>query len=501
MRAVNFFPDVLTFTVGEWRGLPFALEEWQARIVYNLFGWKRPNGMRRYREGFIYIPRKNGKSEWAAGLGLLLEFADGEPAAQVYCAAADKDQAKIVFRAGTTMVEQSPELSERGRVYHNSIAYKATGSFLMAISAEAYSKHGMNAHGIIMDELHAQPNRDLVDVLMTSVGSRRQPLTIHITTADFDRESICNEKYDYACKVRDGVVDDPSFLPVIYEATLDDDWTSPDVWRKANPNYGVSVKEDYLAAECKRAQETPTYENTFKRLHLNIKTQQDVRWIKLEQWDACDSTPIDPDALARETCYAGLDLSSTTDISSLVLAFRDEDGGVILLPYFWIPSDNAHQRERRDRVPYLTWARQGYVELTPGNVIDYARIKAKIDELYCKYHVAEVAIDRWNSSHITSQLQDEGVTVIGFGQGYKDMSPAAKEFEKLVVCGKLRHGGNPVLRWMASHVAAESDAAGNIKPSKKRSTERIDGIVAAVMAIARLDLAGPPPTDVSQLIG
>lgn len=319
----------------------------------------------------------------------------------------------------------------------------------------------------------------------TSTGARRQPLIIHITTADFDRESICNEKYDYACKVRDGVVDDPAFLPVIYEAGLDEDWTSPKVWKRVNPNLGVSLSVDYLQRECRKAQDTPSYENTFKRLHLNIRTQQDVRWLTLEAWDACDGSPIDESALARRQCWAGLDLSTTTDISALVLVFLEDDGTVILVPKFWIPAEGAEKRERRDRVPYVTWARQGLVEMTPGNVIDYDRIKAYIDSLHETYDVHEIAIDRWNATQITTQLQCEGHEVIAFGQGYRDMSAPTKEFEKLVISGKLRHGGNPVLRWMVSHVSVETDAARNLKPSKKKSTERIDGIVAAIMALGR----------------
>jgi len=484
-RAIDFFHECLTFTAGEWMGRPFVLEPWQRAIVGNLFGWKRPDGRRRYREAFIFVPRKCGKSELAGGLGCLLTFADREPAAQVYCAAADRDQARLVFNAAKTMVLAEPELNARGRIYTNAIIVEETGSVLKVVSAEAYSKHGINAHGIIIDELHAQPNRELVDVLTTSTGARRQPLIVYITTADFDRESICNEKYDYACKVRDGVIDDPAFLPVIYEALPDDDWTDPTVWAKANPNLGVSISAEYLHRECRRARETPTYENTFKRLHLNLRTQQDVRWLSLEAWDACDGSPIDEAALAGRTCFAGLDLSTTTDLSALVLVFLDDDGTVTVVPRFWVPADNAEKRERRDRVPYQTWARQGFIELTPGNVIDYDRIKACIDELHRRFRMREIAVDRWNATQLITQLQCAGYEVIPFGQGFKDMTAPTKELEKLVISRRLRHGSNPVLRWMASHVSVEMDAAGNLKPSKKKSTDRIDGLVAAIMALGR----------------
>ncbi len=481
--AVGFFEECLTFTSGQWRGQAFTLQPWQRAIVANLFGWKRPDGTRRYREALIYVPRKNGKSELAGGLGNFLIFADGEPGAQVYCAAADREQARLVFNAAKTMVVAESEMQTRARVYTHSIVYESMGNVLKAVSAEAYSKHGINAHGIIVDELHAQPNRDLVDVLTTSTGARRQPLIVHITTADFDRESICNEKYDYARKVRDGVIEDSAFLPVLYEASVEDDWTDPAVWQRANPNLGISVSTEYLERECRKAQDTPSYENTFKRLHLNIRTQQDVRWLPLEAWDACDLGEIDESELEGRPCFAGLDLSATTDLSALVLVFPNDDDSVTLLSRFWMPADNAEKRERRDRVPYQTWARQGHIELTPGNVIDYDRIKHRIDELGRRFNIREIAVDRWNATQLILQLQGDGYDVVPFGQGYKDMSAPTKLFESLVISGRLGHGGHPVLRWMASHVSVETDAAGNLKPSKKKSTDRIDGIVAAIMAL------------------
>jgi phage terminase large subunit-like protein len=500
-RAIDFFHECLTFTAGEWMGQPFLLQPWQRAIIGNLFGWKRSDGRRRYREAFIFVPRKCGKSELAGGLGNLLTFADGEPAAQVYCAAADREQARLVFNAAKTMVMAEPELSSRGRIYTNAIHVESTGSVLKVISAEAYSKHGLNASGIIIDELHAQPNRDLVDVLTTSIGARRQPLIVYITTSDYDRESICNEKYDYACKVRDGIIADAAFLPVIYEARPDEDWTDPEVWKRANPNLGVSIRHEYLDRECQRAIETPTYENSFKRLHLNMKTQQDVRWLRLEAWDACGQEPIDEAALARKPCSAGLDLSTTTDLSALALLFPEGAEGptcspkrYTLLCRFWLPAENARQRERRDRVPYETWARQGLIELTPGSVIDYDRIRARIGELGQQFQIKEIAVDPWNATQLALQLQADCFKVLTFGQNFKDMTAPCKEFEKIIVSGKLRHGGNPVLRWMASNVAVETDAAGNLKPSKKKSTERIDGIVATVMALGRAMLDPPFPS-------
>jgi phage terminase large subunit-like protein len=483
-KACRFFAEYLTHIEGHMAGRPLVLEPWQQAVVGCAFGWKRPDGTRRYREIFQFVPRKNGKSTLCGGLVNLIAYCDGEPGAQIYCAAADKDQAALVYRQAKGMIVANSELSAGARIYAATKAIEfPNGGIFRTLTSDADTKHGLNSHANIIDELHAHYSRDLTDVLQTGTGARRQPITWMITTSDFDRESICNEKHDYARGVRDRVIDDPAFLPVIYEATTDDDWTSPATWRKANPNLGVSVSEEYIARECKRAQETPSYENTFKRLHLNIRTQQDVRWLTLEHWDACDG-PVDAEALRGRECWAGMDLSTTTDLSALVLLFPRE-GGYDVLPYFWAPRANAEKRERRDRVPYLTWARQGFVTLTDGDVVDYDAIRARFNELARTYDVRELAIDRWNSTQLQTQLMGDGVEVVPFGQGFASMSAPTKELEKLVIAGSVAHGGNPVLRWMASHVSVETDAAGNLKPSKKKSTERIDGIVALVMGLGR----------------
>lgn len=490
--AIDFFPECLKHVEGDKADQPFELEDWEKAWVANLMGWKRTDKLgrivRRYRESLLYIPRKNGKTPLAAGVCLEVLFCDGEPGAQIYSAAAEREQAALLFRHAKGMVEKEPELADRARIYggvgQRSIVLKDDeASVYKVLSADADTKHGGNSHLVLIDELHAQPNRDLVDVLQTSMASanRKQPLLIHITTADFDRESICNEKYDYACKVRDGIISDPSFLPVIYEAARDDDWTSPKVWAKANPNLGVSVSEEYLARECKRAQETPTYENTFKRLHLNMRTGQDVRWLPMEKWDACDLA-FEINNLEGSECFAGLDLASTTDVAAFVLAFPTS-GGYLIWPHFWVPQEGAARREKTDRVPYETWARQGFLETTPGNVIDYDRIRVRINELGQTCRIRKIAVDRWNSTQLVTQLTGDGFELEGFGQGFASMSAPAKKLEELILGGKLRHRGHPVLRWMASNAAAEEDAAGNIKPSKAKSSEKIDGIVALVMAL------------------
>jgi len=429
------------------------------------------------------IPTHN--TPLAAGILNYVLFCDNEPGAQIYGAAADIPQASLLFRHAAGMIAREPELSSRCTIYdsYRSVVLNADkGSTYKVISGEAKGKHGQNSHFVIVDELHEQPDRDLVDTLATSFASanRKQPLLAYATTAGWDRNSICYEVYQRAKRVQEGVSRDSAFLPVIYEAAEADDWASEEVWRKANPNLGVSVSLDYLRRECQKAQENPSYENTFRRLHLNQWTEQAVRWLPMERWDAC---PAEMPDLAGRPCFAGLDLSSTRDITALVLCFPLDDGLFAWKPYFWVPTDSAHVRERQDRVPYVAWSREGFVSLTQGNVVDYGEIIAKLKELGTEFGLQGVAVDPWNATGVMTQLDAEGFNVVQFRQGYASMSGPAKLMEQLVVAGKLVHGNNPVLRWMASNVTIDTDPAGNIKPNKAKSTERIDGIVAGIMAL------------------
>lgn len=482
-RAVAFFAECLMHVTGQWRGQPFILADWQKTIVRDVFGWKRPDGTRKYRTVFIAVPRKAGKTTLAAGLALYCLYADGEAGGQVINAAADRQQASLCFDAAQGMVRAEPVLNERSQVYRRSIVVPNTGSAYYAISSEAGTKHGLNCSYIGADELHAWPDRDLWDVLTTSTGARRQPLTVVTTTAGYDRHSICYEQWDYAIKVRDGLIEDDTFYPAIFAADEGDDWTDPDVWKKAHPGLGISVSMDYFEQEAAKARALPSYENTFRRLLLNQWTESDVRWLSIDAWDACNDELPD---LEGATCYAGLDLSSTTDITALVLAFPI-DGKVYLMPFFWVPQEALAARTRRDRVPYDVWARDGLIETTPGAVIDYDVIRARINELSERYHIKEIAIDRWNAAQLSTQLSGDGFEMVGFGQGFASMGSPTKELERLIIGKEIAHDGNPVMRWMASNVSVETDAAGNMKPSKKKSTERIDGIVASIMAIGRMD--------------
>lgn len=491
-RAVAFFAECLTHTTGEWRGQPFVLADWQAdRIVRPLFGWKRADGTRRYRTAFIAVPRKAGKTTLAAGLALYAAFADGEPGAQVINAAADREQARLCFDIARQMVEAEPELLSRADVFKNAITLPEMGSSYRVLSSDAYTKHGLNCHYIGADELHCWPGRELWDTLVTSTGARRQPLTVVTTTAGYDRHSLCYELWEHARKVRDGIIEDPSFLPVLFAADEDDDWKDPAIWAKAHPGYGITVQRDYFEQECAKAQATPAYENSFRRLLLNQWTEQDSRWLAMDAWDGCRGEL--PELQGRE-CWAGLDLASTTDLSAFVLAFHVGDK-LILKPHFWIPEDTIRERVRRDRVPYDQWVAQGLITATPGALTDYDYIRRDIGELAERYQLREVAFDRWNATQLTTQLAGDGLALVGFGQGFASMAGPSRELERRIVGRELLHDGNPVLRWMVSNVTVEMDPAGNLKPSKAKSTERIDGVVAACMAIGRWQQAEAAPVD------
>lgn len=483
-HACEFFERYLKHSQGRWAGCRFELLPWERKVIRRIFGWKRWDGTRRYRRVYMEIAKKNGKSTFAAGIALYLLVADHEPGAVVYSAAGDLQQAAEVFDTAKTMVEMSPGLRKYIRPFRRSLVVPRTRSVYRVTSAEAKTKHGPNIHGIVFDELHVQPNRELWDALTAGVAARKQPLIVAITTAGYDRNSICWEQHEYARKVIRNPKMDPAFLGVIFAAGEKDDWTSPRTWAKANKSLGVTITKEYLAGECARAKQSPAYQNTFKRLNLNIWTSQESRWIPMDAWKKCGG-PIALESLAGKACYGGLDLASSTDIAVLILDFSDEEGNHTFLSNFWVPSENMRERGLRDKVDYEVWARQGFITATPGNVIDYAHIRTKVEELAKVFDIKEIAFDRWGAVQITQELTEAGITVTPFGQGYKDMTPPTKEFMTLLLSGKIRHGGNPVLTWMADNVMVRTDPAGNIKPDKGRSKEKIDGIVAMIMALDR----------------
>ena len=484
-HVVDFF-QFLKHSKGEWAGQTVTLEPWQMFALWVLFGWKRADGLRRFRTAYMEVARKNGKSTLASGVGLYLLDADGEPGAEVYSAATKRAQAQITHAEATRMVKASPFLRRRIRAFRDNLHIPDTAAKFEPLGRDADSMDGLNIHGAIIDEVHAHKTRDVWDVLETATGSRRQPLLFGITTAGFDRQSLCWDLHEYTEKVLQGVIRDDTFFGLIFSIDEGDDWQSPGVWAKANPNIGVSVKPDDLERKADKAKEMPSALNSFLRLHLNVWTQSETKWLDLEHWRACGGA-VDTEGLRGRSCYGGLDLSSTTDISALVLVFpplADEDPYQVLCR-FWIPEDNMRLRSKRDRVPYDVWTRQGLIATTPGNVIDYDFIVAEVDELAQKYDIAEIAFDRWGATRIYQKLEDARMTMVQFGQGFASMSPPMKELEKIVLSGQLAHGGNQVLTWMADNLVAREDPAGNIKPDKEKSVERIDGMVALIMGLDR----------------
>ena len=481
-RAISFIERFCTHTKGELTKKPLLLEDWQKEIVGNIFGWKdKKTNLRKYRTVFIAVPRKNGKTTLCAAISLYMLFADSERGSEVYAAAGDRNQAGIIFEIAKGMILQSSELISRSKVFRNSITHEAKGNFFQAISSDSKTKHGFNANCIIFDELHVQKNRDLWDALTTSTGARREPLTIAITTAGYDKQSICYEVYNYAKRVLDGSIKDDSFYAVIYEAELEDDITSKKVWAKANPNLGVSLRVEYMQRESKRAMDLPSYQNTFKRLMLNIWTESQTQWIGHDEWMECHQE-FDYSTLDGMECWGGLDLASTRDISAFVLLFN-VDGKFIVQPHIFIPQENAKKRSDRDGVNYMEWLRDGHINGTDGDVQDYNFIRAKINELSKKYRIQAIAYDRWNASQIVIDLQNDGATLDPFGQGFVSMSMPTKDLEVQIVAKNIIHDNNPAMNWMLSNVALQEDPAGNIKVAKNKSKEKVDGIIALIMAL------------------
>jgi phage terminase large subunit-like protein len=488
-RAVKFINN-LRHTKGKFAGQRFNLRKWQAKdIIIPLFGTVDKKGKRQYRTLYLEIPRKNGKTEKAAGIALYLTMGDGEQGAEVYGAAADRDQASIVYNVAAEMVNNDKVLRSRIRPVDSkkTLVYGETGSIYRAISAEAATKHGYNTHGLIYDELHAAPNRELYDVLTTSMGAREQPLTVLITTAGYDKNSICYEMHEYARKVLKGEIEDPTFLPVIYAADEEagDDWEDERIWHKANPALGDFRSLEEMRIAYRRAKEIPAQQNIFKRLYLNMWTEQETRWIDISVWDACKVDDF-PDLHGRQ-CWAGLDLASTQDLTAFVMIFPNE--GLThfeVVPVFWLPQDTIERRVKSSKVPYDKWVREGLIRVTPGNVTDYDRVREDIKTLSAQFRINEIAYDRWNASQLVTQLMEDGANMVEFGQGFASMSAPTKELEKLLVSGAIAHDGNDVLRWMARNVSVTQDPAGNLKPNKKTSSEKIDGIVALIMALGRV---------------
>ena len=479
MRTIRFI-EKLKHTKGEWAGQRFRLEPWQQFVLWNIFGWKNADGMRRFRYAYIEIARKNGKTALSAGIGPYMLFADGESRPEVYSAATVKDQAKICFSDAVEIVKAT-DLKNYLTPYRNSIVYELKGGTMKPLSSDYGTHDGLNPSCGIIDEFHAHKDSGMFDVIKSAFGARRQPLMFIITTAGFDKSGVCYAYRENVIKVLRGVNEDDSLFGIIY--TLDDksEWDDPTMWIKANPNLGVSLSADYLADQVKDAKNRPEAVRNVMTKNVDLWVDAERTWILDDAWQKCIGT-TDPADLKGCACWGGLDLSNVSDITAYVLLFHENDR-FQLLPHFWIPEEKMLEKVRKENINYDKWVATGYVTVTPGNVIDYDFVKAHILRIVADYDLRTSAYDRWNSSQTIIDLQNEGMECNPFGQGYGSMSAPTKEFEKLVLTGKIEHFGNPVLRWMLASTLVKTDPAGNIKPDKEKSTQKIDGIVAAIMAL------------------
>jgi phage terminase large subunit-like protein len=491
-RAITYI-NTLTHTKGPHAREPFRLRPWQVRIVRRLFTQRR-DGRRQYRTVLLMLPRKNGKTELAAALAVYFLLWDGEVGGEVYSAAADRDQAALVFHVAAQMIRNDPTLGAQVDIIDSQkrIVHRASGSIYRAISAEAYSKHGFNASVVIYDELHAAPTRELWDVLATSQGARAQPLMMAISTAGVDRTSILHELYAHGQRVLADPTIDPTFLPVIYEAPAEANWRLEKTWRVANPALGDFRSLEEMRSMCQRAQAIPAQENSFRRLYLNQWTEQASRWIPMAAWEACAGPPV---AYARRPCYVGLDLSATTDTTALVGVYPDAHGpGFDVRVACFVPEAKLRERVTRERLPYDEWARRGQLIATPGNVVDYERVRTELRAWAAESDVREVAYDPWNATDLVTRLAThDGFVCVPIRQGFAALSAPTKSLEAAILSRTLRHDGHPVLHAQMDRVAVESDAAGNLKPSKALSSDRIDLVVALILALDRRDRLAATP--------
>jgi len=516
-HIISFFEEFLVFYEGSFDGKPFTLTPHQQFIVGSIFGWKRKDGFRRFRTAYIEEAKGNGKSPLAGGIGLYCLAFDDEPGAEVYAAAVTREQASILFRDARLYAEASESLKEILIIDKYNIAYPAGNSFFRPVSSEHRGLDGKRPHVALIDEIHEHPNDLVVRKMSAGMKGRRQGLQFEITNSGYDRQSICFQHHEHTEKILEELIEDDAWfgmmtgLDVCDKCAAEgktipqdgcpycDDWRDESVWEKANPNmnYLGAPFKDYLRRQVEEAKSMPSQENIVKRLNFCIWTESITKWLPVDKWNACNF-PVDAEALKGRICYGGLDLSNNIDLTAWVLVFppEEEDGLYEILCRFFLPEDNMIERVKRDKVPYDVWARQGYIKLTPGNIIDYAFILHQIEQDMTDYQIAELAFDRWGSQKITTDLQDLGFEIEGkrslvqFGQGYASMSPPTKEVETMVLKGNLAHGGNPVLAWNVSNVAIRVDPAENKKPDKEKSIERIDGAVALIMAIGRAMLRG-----------
>ena len=504
-RVVTVWPTLFRHTEGRWAGKPFRLTLWQAAIVRLLVGWKTADGFRLFRRLFLWIGRKNGKTEFLAALTILFWVCDREMGGQAYAMARNEAQARIVFEKAKTMVRLSPAFSKRVQAFKKSLYLPDLWAKFELLSGKAEGKHGLSASVIVGDEMHEWADGTLYGTLHQSIAARDQPIELYGSTAGFKGRNYGWVLWEECLSILAGGLKDATALVVIFAADPEDDWTDEAVWAKANPNLGISPKIEYLRAECAKARDNPRLENDFRRYHLNQWTEQVVRWLSLAKWDACapdaEAWKRLPIELRGRRCFGGLDLSSVSDLTALVWVFPPVAAGEQwkLVVRLWCPAESIELRARRDRVPYDLWARAGAVTATAGNVVDYDAIERQVKADAEVFDVQGVAIDRWNATGTAVRLAEDGANVVMFGQGFASMSAPSKEWERLVLSQLLDHGGHPALRWMIGNIAIATDEAGNIKPTKLKSSEKIDGPVAGIMGLG-LAIAEETPVDLDDFL-
>ncbi len=485
-RVVRFI-EGLTITSGALAGQPFIVRPWQREIIEGIYGPHTEDGRRIVRTALVSMPRKNGKTGLIAGLVLAhLVGPEAEQRGQIYSAAVDRDQAALIFHECVAMIEADPRLAGRVNVqsFKRMITDQHTGTVYWSLSSDARKAHGLSPSLWIFDELAQVPNRHLLDALQTATGARSEPLGIVISTQAADDHHPMSELVDYAEKIDTGIVDDPTFFGRVFAAPPDADPWDEATWFACNPALDDFRSLDEMRAAAERARRLPTFEPAFRNLYLNQRIDSETRFISAAEWNACGA-PIDIAALAGRRCFGGLDLSAARDLTALVLAFPDDDGAFDILPFFWLPREGLREKEDEDRVPYTTWVRQGHLETTPGPSVDYGYVVHRLREISELYRITTVSYDRWRIKDLRRELQNEDIEIdlSEFGQGYRSMSPAIEFFERKMIENRLRHGGHPVLRWNAANAVVTTDPSGNRKLDKNRSRERIDGLVALVMAL------------------
>lgn len=473
-------------------GEPFHLEPSQQFIIGSTFGWKLADGSRRFRTDYVEEAKGNGKTPMAAGVGVIGTIADGHPAAEVYTAGVTRDQAQYLFNDAVKMVEASPALRSRIDVGAHNLAVIATSSYMRPVSSEARSLDQKRVHMALIDEIHEHRTGMVVEKMRAGTKGDPDALIFEITNSGYDRNSICWQHHEYSVKVLEGIIQNDSWFAFIAALDEGDDWTDESVWPKANPLLGVTVTLRYLREQVQEALDMPAKQSLVQRLNFCVWTEASVGAIEMDRWDLGAATPNIPRG-AEVT--AGLDLASTTDLTAFLMLYEAPDGKVDVLARFWVPEEGIAIRSRRDHVPYDVWAREGWITTTPGNVTDYDRVREDIRNLSLVYKIREIGYDPWNATQIVTQLMSDGARCVPIRQGMASMAAPTREWLADIAADRLRHGGNPVLRWMASNLVVEQDAAGNLKPSKDKSTERIDGQVAAIMAKARLMVPPEKPVD------